>query len=396
MIYVFEDQQALNLEPLTLTRATFELRCGAVTHLERIRRVVGDQPLALVVRPQLAAVVQERYPDLKVNPDPIGAGLWMNGAALWDLAALKQLSANLGAVGVEGRLTGGNLTAGESQALYESLRSGGGESPGPVKAGGPRLMGYLWDHIAATGEQLSVDFGLWYRSSPIPVPPGVKVLGNGGVFLGKGVTLDPFTVLDTRNGPVIIEENTAVASHVVIAGPSYLGAGCQVKPGSILAEVILGPVCKVGGQVEETIMQGYSNKQHDGFLGHAYLGSWVNLGAGTTISDLKNNYSEVKVNVNGKLVNTGSLLVGLFMGDHAKSAIGTLFYTGTRVGVAANVFGDCLPPKVVPSFAWGCDGGQRYDLENCLTTMELVKGRRGEPFTDAERELWTGLYEGEG
>ncbi|MEE9161772.1 MAG: hypothetical protein V3U35_02275, partial [Candidatus Neomarinimicrobiota bacterium] len=170
------------------------------------------------------------------------------------------------------------------------------------------------------------------------------------------------------------------------------GANCKVKPASYLAEVTLGPVCKVGGEIEESIMQGYTNKQHDGFLGHAYLGSWVNLGAGTTNSDLKNNYGEVKVTVNDRVVNTGSRFVGLFMGDHAKSAIGTLFYTGTRVGVAANVFGDPLPPKVVPSFAWGGDGSQRYDLEKCLATMELVKARRDMEFTAAERDLWTGLH----
>ena len=397
MIYVYEDEHALNLEPLALTWATFELRCSAVTHLERIRRGVGAEPLALVVRPQLAAVVQERYPELPVNPDAVEGGRWLNGASLWASAALNELGRIDGWFGNDGQATGGNLSAEQSRAFYVFLRDGNGPGPESVASGGPRHLRYLWDHFNAMGEQLAADFDQGYRQRVITAPPpGVEVLGDGGVYLGSGVTLDPFTVLDTRHGPIIIEEGTAVGSHVVIAGPSYLGPHCKVKPASFLAEVVLGPVCKVGGEVEESIMQGYTNKQHDGFLGHAYLGSWVNLGAGTTNSDLKNNYGEVSVNVDGEAVNTGSRFVGLFMGDHSKSAIGTLFYTGTRVGVAANVFGDPLTPKVVPSFAWGGDGSRRYELEKCLATMAVVKSRRDQEFTVAERELWNGLYKGAG
>lgn len=392
MIYVFEDHYALDLEPLTLTRATFELRCGALTHLERIRRVVGNQPLTLVVRPELAAVVQESYPDLSVNPEQVEAGLWLNGAALWDEAAWEQLGTTQGFVGADERITGGNLTADLSREFYSHLKAGTDPGFSP-QAEGPRLLRYLWDHILANAEQLAADFERWYRErATTDFPKIVHVVGDGGVILGKDVTLDPFVVLDTRAGHICIDEGTTVGSHSVITGPSYIGPECKVWPSSFLEEVSLGPVCRVMGRVTSTIMQGYSNKQHYGFLGHAYLGSWVNLGAGTTTSNLKINYGEVRVSVKGRVVNTGSRFVGCFIGDHARTAIGTLLNTGTRVGVAANVFGQVTPPKMVPSFAWGGDGREKYDLEKCLEAMATAKGRRGQELTEAERELYTRLY----
>ena len=395
MVYIFEDPHALDLEPLTLTRATFELRCGVFTHLERIRRVVGNQPLTLVVRPELAAVVQECYPGLAVNREQVAAGLWLGSAALWDEAAWEQLGTTQGFVGADDRITGGNLSAGMSKEFYSHLKAG--TDPGfTPQAEGPRPLRYLWDHFPANAEQLATDFERWYRSAATTnFPKGVHVIGDGGVYVGKEVTLDPAVVLDTRHGPIIIDDGASVGSHSVIAGPSYIGPQCRVGPFSLLEEVTLGPVCRVMGQVEGTIMQGYTNKQHYGFLGHAYLGSWINLGAGTTNSDLKNNYGEVRVTVNGRVVNTGSRFVGCFIGDHAKTAIGTLLNTGTRVGVAANIFGDVTPPRVVPSFAWGNDGKVKYDLEKCLETMATVKGRRGQELTEAERELFRRLY-GEG
>lgn len=394
MIYVFEDQQALDLEPLALTWATFELRCGALTHLERIHRVASAEPITLIVRPRLAAVVRERHPDLPVNPERVEAGLWLNGAALWDEALLKALRNGHPHMMQDGRLVGGSFDADDGEKLRRHILEGAAMSFNPTDLKGPKLLGYLWDHFMANAEQLTADFDRWCQASVVTsYPEGVAVLGDGGVCLGKDVSIDPFVVLDTREGPICVDEGTTVGSHTVITGPSYIGPDCRVRPFTFLKEVSLGPGCRVMGQVVGTIMQGYTNKQHYGFLGHAYLGSWVNLGAGTSNSNLKNNYGEVKVSVNGRFVNTGSRFVGCFIGDHAKTAIGTLFNTGTLVGVAANVFGGAFPYRVVPSFAWGSDGKQRCNLARCLETMALVKSRRGQELSDAERELFRRLYE---
>jgi UDP-N-acetylglucosamine diphosphorylase/glucosamine-1-phosphate N-acetyltransferase len=136
-------------------------------------------------------------------------------------------------------------------------------------------------------------------------------------------------------------------------------------------------MCKVGGEVEGSIFQGYSNKQHDGFLGHSYICEWVNLGADTNNSDLKNNYGNVKVYVDGKIVDTGHQFVGLFMGDHSKAGINTMFNTGTVVGVSSNVFGAGFPPKFIPSFSWGgADKMIEYDIEKAVETAKAVMKRR--------------------
>lgn len=393
MIYVFEDRNALDLEPLTLTWATFELRCGTRTHLERIRQIVGNESVALIVRPELADVVQERFPDLQVNPNELKTGIWLNGAAVWDAATVAELKNREGFVATKDAILGGHLTDSQAQQFMKYLRNGGeiGEAPAAVE--GPKLLRFLWDHYLHSGDQVAVDFDLWYKNrADNTFPKGVHTIGEGGVYVGEGTSIDPAVVLDTRHGPIIIEDNVQVFSHSVIAGPTYVGSKCRIWPFAFVEEATLGPVCRVMGQLEACILHGYTNKQHDGFLGHAYLGSWVNLGAGTTNSDLKNNYGSVKMTVNGRKVDTGETFVGLSMGDHAKSAIGTLFYTGTRVGVAANVFGDVIPPKVVPSFAWGGDGKARYELDKCLETMGVVKSRRGETFTDAEKALFSRLY----
>ena len=159
--------------------------------------------------------------------------------------------------------------------------------------------------------------------------------------------------------------------------------------------VSIGPTCKVGGEVEGSILQGFANKQHDGYLGHAYLGAWTNLGAATNNSDLKNNYSTVRVWTPQGEIDTGSRFVGLFMGDHSKSAIGTLFNTGTVVGFSCNVFGAGFPPKHLPSFTWGgVSGAQPYEVEKALEVARAVMGRRQVVMEPADEVLFRAIHAG--
>ena len=155
----------------------------------------------------------------------------------------------------------------------------------------------------------------------------------------------------------------------------------------------IGPWCKIGGELEESIVQGYSNKQHDGFLGHAYLGSWVNLGADTNNSDLKNNYGIITALVNGEPVSTGSQFVGLMMGDHSKSAINMMFNTGTIVGVNSNIFCAGMPPKFVPSFSWGGDTKTAYGFEKAVEVAAAVMKRRKIVFSDADMAIFKAVWQ---
>jgi UDP-N-acetylglucosamine diphosphorylase/glucosamine-1-phosphate N-acetyltransferase len=169
-----------------------------------------------------------------------------------------------------------------------------------------------------------------------------------------------------------------------------------VKANSTIYEnTSIGPVCKVGGEIEGSIIHGYSNKQHSGFLGHSYLGAWVNLGAGTNTSDLKNNYSSVKVHLGSEEIDTGLQFVGLTMGDHSKSAINSVFNTGTIVGVSSNIAGTGFPPKFVPSFSWSAPGETftTYKVDRAIDVARKVMARRKVEFTKVDETLFRTIFE---
>jgi len=215
----------------------------------------------------------------------------------------------------------------------------------------------------------------------------------GQVFCGKGVELAAGTAVNTTHGPVILDRGVRVMPHCYLEGPLYIGPGSLVKGGArIHGESSFGIVNRLAGEIGESTFGDFANKQHEGFIGHAVLGSWVNLGAMTTCSDLKNNYGEIRVDLGSGTVATGSRFVGLMMGDHAKTAIGTLFNTGTCVGFASNIFGVGMPPKFVANFQWGGqDGGPRYAVDRAQGTADIVMARRGCRFTKAHGELFAAL-----
>jgi UDP-N-acetylglucosamine diphosphorylase/glucosamine-1-phosphate N-acetyltransferase len=186
-----------------------------------------------------------------------------------------------------------------------------------------------------------------------------------------------------------------VAAFTRLEGPCYVGPRTQVHGAKVRAGTTLGPECRIGGEVEASIVQGYSNKAHDGFLGHAYLGEWVNLGAGTHNSDLRNDYGPVRVTVNGRVVDTGLTKVGCFLGDHTKTSLGALLNTGTNAGVFCNLLPGGLLPKYVPSFAgwWNGALADRADLPALLGTAAEVMARRGRTFTETHAALYRAVFE---
>jgi UDP-N-acetylglucosamine diphosphorylase/glucosamine-1-phosphate N-acetyltransferase len=202
-------------------------------------------------------------------------------------------------------------------------------------------------------------------------------------------------VIDASEGPVAIADGVTVMANASLAGPLSIGAGSILKMGAkIYGETTIGPVCKVGGEVGESIIHGYSNKQHDGFVGHSYLGQWVNIGAGTDTSDMKNNYSAVRLSVGGESVDSGHPFVGLFMGDHSKCGIGTTFNTGTIAGVCCNIFGAGFPPKFIPSFSWGGNAGfSEHDSEKAIETARIAMARRDRELDSAGESILREVFE---
>ncbi len=246
--------------------------------------------------------------------------------------------------------------------------------------------------MACRGIAIAQDFKLLTegrRSQPLGALN--TVVGDPSlVFLEEGAVCEA-SVLNTKGGPIYIGRHAEVMEGCLLRGPIALGDHAQLKMGAkVYGPSAFGPECRVGGEVNNSVILGFSNKGHDGFLGNSVLGEWCNLGADTNNSNLKNTYGEVKVYsyAEGREVGTGSQFCGLFMGDHAKSGINTMFNTGTVVGVAANVFGGGFPPKHIPGFAWGgADGLEVYDIERALTTARRVMERRHVPLTAQDEAI---------
>jgi UDP-N-acetylglucosamine diphosphorylase/glucosamine-1-phosphate N-acetyltransferase len=402
-VCIFEDAAGDNLYPINLLRPSFELRCGAISLRERILRGYPRAEVCYYVREHLAAVFRTQAGGAPVNDaNSLRGGdlLLINGRMLalreWPRGDGGDEVALCGDDVAYARLRSATATAlgaSDAASLVERAR----EKVKTVTA--PQmLIKHPWHLIEHNGECIAADFaalaqtGVQGELAEMSAIYGPK----DQVYVAPGAQVHPMVVLDTHGGPVIIEEGAKVFPHTRVEGPSYIGRGTQIVGGKIREGCSIGPVCRVGGEVEESIIHGYSNKYHDGFLGHAYVGEWVNLGALTTNSDLKNDYGNVEVYVKGELVNSGSTKVGCFIGDHTKTSIGTLFNTGTVVGVGCLILGGSeILPKRIPSFAWYYNGhvakGGGFDA--FLGTVRTAMGRRGVELSDDDIELLRAVRE---
>lgn len=401
-VCIFEDPQYVKLLPLVYTRPVYDLRCGILTLREKIQRAYPKANVALLCRPYLADVVKQQNPSAKVNAVPPGNCLFVNGRVLVDASFAKKIP-------LKGKnalyISGNTVVAVRMNAVARTSRKEDLTGSFDVDHFAEfekidvkvTLVEYSWDLVQRNGKQIAADFEshVGKQKSKGKIYPGAHLLNKKNIFIEAGAVVKPGVVLDAESGPIYIGKNAKVFSNAVIEGPAFIGAGTLVKIGAkIYGNTSIGEMCKVGGEVEGSIIHSYSNKQHDGFLGHSYLGMWCNLGADTNNSDLKNNYRHVKVYVNGTLVDTGSQFVGLTMGDHSKSGINTMFNTGTVVGVSSNVFGAGFPPKSVPSFTWGgAEKLQAYDLEKSLDVARRVIARRNLRMTDNDEALMRKIFE---
>lgn len=225
------------------------------------------------------------------------------------------------------------------------------------------------------------------------LPEGIVVIGRKKyVYLHPNAVVHQGVVLDVSTGPVIIDEHACLRPHTTIAGPSYIGPGTIVDRAKISASSI-GPMCRIGGEVESCIFQGYSNKYHEGFIGHSFIGEWVNLGALTTNSDLKNNYGPVRVLIRRTTHETGMTKLGCFIGDHTKTGIGTLIPTGAVIGSFVNFFGGGMMPRYVPDFTWLTGTKhEAYSLNKALETARAAIDRRGQTMTPEYQQAIEDCY----
>ena len=259
-----------------------------------------------------------------------------------------------------------------------------------IELEGVQLHG-AYDVVTAMEHLLHPDVLDFTQEPGDEIPQGSAVIGDPGDVVILGGFTEPGVTFDVRKGAVVIEQHAYVKGGTRLEGPTYIGPGTEIFGGSI-SESVIGPRCKVRGEVGESIFLGYGNKAHDGYLGHSVVGRWVNLGAGTTVSNLKNTYGPIKIKIGDKELETGRQFLGTLFGDHAKTAIGTMMNTGATVGAGANVFGFADAPKHVSAFAWG-NSGSKVQKNGFLTVAERVLPRRQIEVTDEVREMLEAIYD---
>jgi UDP-N-acetylglucosamine diphosphorylase/glucosamine-1-phosphate N-acetyltransferase len=256
-----------------------------------------------------------------------------------------------------------------------------------------RILSNIWDLVTGNGEQVCSDVPVLFPESRFTLPEGVHVSGGERVSLGEGVYLEAGVQLDATDGPIRLSDGARVSAFTRLAGPAFVGADTHVLGGS-LENVTIGPGCRVRGEVSNTVLLGYVNKAHEGYLGHGYVGRWVNLGALTTNSDLKNTYGNVRVHTANGPVDTGLIKVGCFLGDYVKTGIGTLLPTGCVIGAGSSLFGGGMAPPHLPPFSWGSgDSLEEYEIERFLETAALVMSRREMTLEEGHRALLRRAWE---
>ncbi len=440
-IVIFEDHSLAQFNPLALSVPTYEIRRGIFNLRERVELVVQDLNGTfgggtLLCRPILAPLHTCEH--WLVNPETgpseqaaAGRFLWLNGRCAAQFSEIRDLlgstSTNAGFLCVdEHGLVAAELNLKESQDLWQSWqkwisqpttglpekkRWQGHECLGEFSAPSKKIssLAHIWDIVPATAGFLNSDisflstgrsfsrrpFGIlpaddnpdpfWLRETSLVRAASLPELhsrfkqAGDNIWLGTNVQLSDSIAMDTSKGPIILDNGVNVMPHSFLEGPLYVGPGSRIKAGAtIYGESSFGIGNRIAGEIGESTFSDFANKQHDGFIGHAVLGSWTNLGAMTTCSDLKNNYGNVRMDLGSGTVDTGLRFVGLMMGDHAKTAIGTLFNTGTCVGFGSNIFGGEMPPKYIRNFSWGgLSDSPSYEVEKAIETAAIVMSRRG-------------------
>ena len=404
VICIFEDEEYSNLLPITYLRPSYDLRCGILTLREKIISRLPNRKFIFHCRKYLSNVLSERYLKTTINNFDFESILFINGRILIDnyfINRCKKLKDNSALINSDGVFVAVNLTSSEIKNLVnisdEFLLFNKLTNLVKIETQA-KLVNYTWDLVNFNGEEIVKDFDLFAKrisKSDLNKYHSVEVKNMNNIYIDKSTVVDPFVYLDATDGPIFIGSNVHIMSHSAIQGPAFIGDNSIIKTHtSIYHSTSIGEVCKVGGEIENSIIHSHANKQHDGFLGHSYLSSWVNLGASTNNSDLKNNYRNISVLLNGKTVDTKSQFVGLIMGDHSKTAINTMFNTGSVVGVSSNVFGSGFPPKYIPSFSWGgSDSLVTYNFNKALQVAKLVINRRNMNLSDAETELLGKVFE---
>ncbi|MHC4299252.1 MAG: putative sugar nucleotidyl transferase [Planctomycetota bacterium] len=393
-----------NFYPLVLGRPIWELRCGMSSLEDKLVAKIKPENVAYFV-PDYMAIYYGTQVEKPVNDMATLTG---------DDLLLVDPSVKAGSFGVAAKGASEIGLNEQGQVLYARISQEdiGGLAAGSIeefvasaKASLPNVKcklptwEYTWDLVLENGEEITAEFAAAGKSGiegkteePLAIRGSKK-----DIYIAAGARVHPMVTLDAEHGPIYIDEGAEIHPFSRIEGPCYIGKNSLLLGAKCREGNSIGELCRVGGEVEESIIHGHSNKYHDGFLGHSYVGEWVNLGAFTTNSDLKNDYSNVSVMLDGRRsTDTGSTKVGSLIGDHVKTSIGTLLNTGSYVGAMALIMATGKPlPKHIPSFGWFIEGNvtKGFGKGRLYVTAKTAMSRRGCEWTEEAEAMWNAVFE---
>lgn len=418
-ICIFEDAGVYNLSPVNDLRHTTELVCGAFTLKEKLENILsgGKHNFTIHARKHLESLCKDKFTGLKVNYLPKENTLFLNSRIIYSKNFIEGLLLTLDEFENIILLKGKTVTA----AYISSGKTGSIKSKIESKSD-KNLLGYSDFHKSKLKEvqikDLSIDENeeltiIDYPSDLVlhhekeietdlqylikkskglrSARTRAEIINGQRIYISAGCNINQNAVLDASKGDIYISNNVSIEPFSYIQGPVYIGDNSTVRAGSKLyGPLRIGRYCKVSGEITSSVIHSYFNKQHHGFLGHSYICEWVNLGAGTTTSNLKNNYSQIVTELKDRKIDTGSIFLGSIIGDHTKTGINTMLNTGTIIGISSNLFGGKYQPKYIKAFSWAdSDSGKTvlYDIEKAVSTAKISMKRRNISMTKANENL---------
>ena len=383
---LFDDHTRINLLPLTFTRPVADIRIGILTIREKWEKLLNAKTSS-----KTEVYLSEKFPvEFAIDTDNV----WINGSYCPNVKLIEEINT----LQPNQALLSSNIVVAANTGNDKSFDIASLTEFTKFESHSQALkVNNSWDIFSKNGEEIISDFQLITAGrKSLALSPTNQVIGVEHIFVEEGAKVE-CAILNASTGPIYIGKDAEIMEGSIVRGPFALCEHSALKLGAkIYGPTTVGPHSKVGGEVNNSVIFGYSNKGHDGFLGNSVLGEWCNIGADSNNSNLKNNYAEVKLwnYERERFVNTGLTFCGLIMGDHSKCGINTMFNTGTVVGVNANIFGSGFPRNFVPSFSWGGAAGfTTYKVKDAFEVATRVFERRAKVFDEVEQRILSHVFE---
>ena len=397
-ICLFEDDQEVHFRPLSLTKPIFLLRTGCFTLFERVEKLFPGFTLRVMCRSYLHGLLTSKSIDIyKRDPDAKANVLFLN--ARW-IPNRGDILNRISGLSADSPL----FSLFQRDVMIAALQPPDFNPNAPQDAVNKEyvdsefLLSGFGDLISDVGGQIQSDLahlGNSFEKIDAKDFSSASLIESSSIYIKGEIQIEANCVLDASKGPIILDEGVKIKANSVLYGPLVLGPNSTVNAITRISNAVIGPHCKIGGELSSSIVEGYSNKGHDGYLGNSYVSMWCNLGADTNTSNLRNDYGPVKLYsaATGKDESTGLTFLGLIMADHSKCSINTMFNTGTVVGVSCNLFGPGFHDRHIPSFTWGKPGKYLpYRIDKSLGVARTMMARRGKDLEEGEKSILEKIF----